>query len=326
MLMKTTDSTPAAENFKGRGPLDAFLNLLSLITLSWLWIATINVAQQIIDKFLSKPTINMYLSGGYSQTGLKFGIASMIIIAPVFFVVINILHQQYKKNSLNHKSGIHRWLTYLMILASSLVILGGLISLIYNLLNGAYTAAIMLKVLVILISAILVFTFYFFDLRRQDYKKKKKLSIIFFSVSIAAIVAIIIGGLLIVDSPQITKMKQFDQRRVEDLSSINYYILAQYANTSKLPAALEEINIKAADPETKQPYEYNTDGEKSFQLCATFSLAAEFDDNEMRLVQVDEWFNHGAGRQCFTRDVTSIINPKDGAQIREQAAPNPLYK
>lgn len=324
--MKTTDSTPAAENFKGRGPLDAFLNLLSLITLSWLWIATIQVAQQIIDKFLSKPTINMYLSGGYSQMGLKFGIASMIIIAPVFFVVINILHKQYKKNKLNHKSGIHRWLTYLMILISSLVILGGLISLIYNLLNGAYTIAIILKILVTLISSALVFTFYFFDLRRQDYKEKSKLSVIFFAISVVAVVAIIIGGLFIVDSPQVTKMKQLDQLRVEDLSSINYYLLAQYSNTSKLPASLEEINIKAVDPETKQPYEYSTDGKKSYQLCATFSLVAEFEESVAQPVQVDEWVNHDAGRQCFTRDVTSIINLKDSERLMAPAAANPLYK
>lgn len=325
--MKTNDTMPVPENFKGKGPLDAFLNLLSLITLSWLWIATIEVAHQIIDKFLSKPTINMYLSGGYSQTGLKFGIASMIIIAPVFFVIINILHKQYKKNRLNFKSGIHRWLTYLMILASSLAILGGLISLIYNLLNGAYTAAIISKILVTLVSSALVFTFYFFDLRRSDYKKRIKLSVIFFVIGVVAVVAIIIGGLFVVDSPRVTKMKQFDQQRTNDLTSINYYLLNEYVNTSKLPATLEEINIKAIDPETKQPYEYSTDGQKSYQLCATFSLAAEFEENISQPIQVDDWVSHSAGRQCFSRDVAGIVNTKGmEGQIKEMNAANPIMQ
>jgi len=315
------DSHEAAAGFKGKGPLDAFLNLLSLITLSWLWISTIEVAHQIIDKFFSKPTFATYMNSTYSQTGLKFGIASMIIIAPVFLVVINVLHRRYKENKLDHGSGIYRWLTYLMILASSLAILGSLISLIYNFLNGAYTLAIIFKILVVLVSSALVFSFYFFDLRRKEYKKRTKLSMTFFTVAVVAVIAILIGGFLIVDSPRITKMKQFDQQRTYDLSNINAYILNQYANNSKLPASLEEINIKAADPETGQPYEYMADGDKSYQLCATFSLSAEFDDSEVKPLQLDEWFNHGAGRQCFAKEVTGIINT-DQLMNRE---PIPAY-
>lgn len=327
--MKTNDISAAPESFKHKGPLDAFLNLLSLITLSWLWIATIQVAHQIIDKFLSKPSINMYLSGGYSQTGLKFGIASMIIVAPVFFVAINVLHKKYRQRELSHSSGLYRWLTYLMILVSSLAILGGLISLVYNLLNGAYTAAIILKVLVTLISSALVFSFYFFDLRRKDYQRRATLSVTFFTVAVIAVVAIIIGGLFVVDSPRVTKMKQFDQQRAYDLSTINTYILNQYVNNSRMPASLSELNVKALDPETKQAYEYTTDGKKSYQLCATFSLAAQFDDSETQPMQLDEWFSHGAGRQCFTRDVSNIINlNKDAAKLKElnipASAPSPL--
>jgi len=304
--MKTNNVAAVPENIKGKGPLDAFLNLLCLITLSWLWIATVEVAQQIIDRFLSKPSINVYLNG-FSQTGLKFGIASMIIIAPVFFAAINVLHRKYKENKLSHNSGIYRWLTYLMILVSSLTILSGLISLIYNLLNGAYTAAVISKILVTLVSAALVFSFYFFDLRRKDYAKRAKLSVSFFTIAIIAVVAILIGGFCVIDSPKVTQMKQFDEQRVSDLSSINSYILSQYANGSKLPASLDEINIKAVDPQSKQPYEYMTDGKKSYQLCATFSLSAQFDDSQLRQVQADEWFSHSAGRQCFSKDVTGVI-------------------
>jgi hypothetical protein len=103
--------------------------------------------------------------------------------------------------------------------------------------------------------------------------------------------------------------------------------LVQYSNASKLPASLEEINIKAVDPETKQPYEYLTDGAKYYQLCATFSLAAEFEEAIAQPVQVDEWFSHGAGRQCFTRDITSIMNTKDiSGKLMEPAAANPLNR
>lgn len=293
------------EKFKGKGALDAFLNLFSLITLGWMAIAIGMILFQIIDKFLSPGAVG-YLSV-YSQSSLKFGVASALIVTPIFLLIVNLLHQNYRKGTLNHDSGVYRWLTYLILLVTALNIIGRLIQLVFQLLDGDYTLASILKIVVVLLIASGIFGYYWYDLKRHDYSSRSMMSQIFFGVIVAVALASIIGSFFIIDSPNTARMKKYDQQRVNDLSGLDNLINVYYNENKKVPADLSEPRFgQFADPATSEPYGYRAIDQTTYELCADFDLAVEDERNTESYYYGygdKNWYYHDAGRQCFTSQV-----------------------
>jgi len=286
---------------KGKGALDAFLNLLQLITLGWLSFSIGSVFFNIINKYFGSIQFGSQMDLVF-QSATKTGIASSIIVLPIFLVIISVLHSEYKKDKLDHNSGIYRWLTYLMLLVSALTIIGSLVALLVNFLNGEYTANIILKILVVLLIALGIFGFYGYDLRRKSFKKKSIISMIAFALVIIIGVGAIGWGLFLVDSPKVTKMKKFDLQRAQDLDSINSLVVYGYATDKKLPDYFPRMaNYK--DPATSKPYEYKILGSDQYEICANFSLPV----SSVEYPGQPKWYMHLAGRQCFQEK----INPDD---------------
>lgn len=288
----------ADNQFKGKGAFDAFLNLLCLISLGWMSISLGAIFFQIINKFFAVAIS----SGSFSQSSLKFSIASAIIITPVFLVAAGWLHRNYKTGNLNSQSGIRRWLTYLMLLVSALTVIGRLVYQLFRFLDGDYTAAVILRTVTILIIAGGIFGYYFYDLLRKEYAQKSLVSILAVILAIAVASAGVIGGFFIIDSPAKARALQFDVQRENDLSnlenSINYY----YQQNGLLPAdlSLPQFSGFDADPETKIPYDYKVLSAEQYELCAVFALPAASDRSNY-LSGVYDIHAHGAGRQCFSR-------------------------
>lgn len=292
---------------KGKGALDAFLNLFVLISLGWLSIAIGQILFNVINKVFKTTE---YMGYGYDisiQSGLKIGIASTVILLPVFLVVIAVLHRQYKKEALSFASGIHKWLTYLMLLVSALVIIGSLVTLIMNFLNGEYTINIVLKIVVVLVMALLIFGYYFYDLRRKNYSKKSAISIVAFILILVIGIGSLVGAFFLIDSPKVSKLKKFDMTRTSDLSNMNSTIMTSYMDNTKLPDPSDPILANYKDPETQNPYEYRILGDKQYELCANFSVVVSSNEQGPG---ADAWFNHLAGRQCFKKTISDANNPQ----------------
>ena len=297
------------DQYKGRGALDAFLNLFCLITLAWTSIAAGLILFQIIDKFLSPE--KLYYYNQFSQVGLKIGIASALIVTPIFLLVINFLHRHYKNGILSHQSGVYRWLTYLVLLAAALNIIGRLIQLIFQFLDGSYTLASVLKILVVLLIASGIFGYYWYDLKRTDYSQPSQVSKIFFAAVAVIIIASVVGGFFLIDSPQITRMKKRDQERVMHLNNIRSIIASDYINTKNLPTDLSAPKFSGnIDPQTNQLYEYLVIDATKYELCAIFELPAE-DPTKMGYTSSyplggENWDYHQEGRQCFEQTVSGL--------------------
>ncbi|MAF14341.1 MAG: hypothetical protein CMI53_05650 [Parcubacteria group bacterium] len=295
--------------FKGKGALDAFLNLFSLITLTWTSIAIGIILFQIIDKFLSAGTV--FALSRYSQQGLKFGVASALIVTPIFLFIVTTLHKNYKKGSLNPQSGVYRWLTYLILLVTALNIIGRLIQLVFKLLDGDYTLASILKISVVLAIAGGIFGYYWYDLKRNNYSKRSQTSQIFFGIIVIVTVVSIIASFFIIDSPKVTNMKKFDQQRVNDLYNLDNMINSYYRETRKIPEDLSDSRFsQVTDPKTDEPYSYTVVSEEEFEICATFELAVVDDDDEdYKRYGGKDWDFHQAGHQCFTSFVFDSDKP-----------------
>ena len=295
-------------DFKGSSALDAFLNLLSLITLGWMSIALGITLFQIIDKFFSSSQISNL--SYFSQSGLKFGLASLIIITPIFLAIISILHRNYKRGVLNPQGAIYRWLTYLVLLVAALNIIGRLIQLVFQLLDGDYTLALILKILVVLIIAGCIFGFYAFDLRRTDYQNQSIVSQLFFGAIILVVLTSIIGGFFIIDSPVVTRMKKQDQKRVTDLYNLDSLLTSEYNNSDVLPNDLSAQKFQdIKDPISGQPYEYKKINDDHYELCAVFEPETEDNNDPYRSFSGGrDWEFHNVGRECYQINVKNYDN------------------
>lgn len=312
-----TQNTQTPDEFRGKGALDAFMNLLSLVTVGWTAISFGGVIFQIINKYFGAGRY-AYSYEGYYSGPLKFHIASLIIVTPAFLILMGLLHKNYKEKKLNSQSGIHRWLTYLMLFIAFCNILGGLIALIYKFLDGEFFSAFILKSLTVLIIALGVFGYYWYDLKRQNYDSKSQISLISSIVVGILVLASVIGGFLLIGSPRQSRLYNFDQQRINDLSNLRWQIQDYYTTNKKLPDSLASAPQlqQVKDPETNAAYEYRVVSQKGFELCALFSLDASIDMNNRDYYKGSEaWYYHKAGRQCYkleVQDQQDVIKPIPG--------------
>ena len=134
-------------------------------------------------------------------------------------------------------------------------------------------------------------------------------------------------------SPMSQRALRLDQRRVEDLQSIQWQVISFWQQKERLPKTLDELSNPISsymipmDPEGRA-YDYTMDGDKTFELCATFSkpMPEGWVENGgygfgggMRDIAVssmpypapaggDSW-DHEAGRTCFQRTIDPELYP-----------------
>ena len=73
-----------------------------------------------------------------------------------------------QRNAEKKSSKIRKWLTYITLFITAGVIIGDLITLIFNLLGGELTLRFILKVLTVLLIAGIIFGYYLWDLKKEE--------------------------------------------------------------------------------------------------------------------------------------------------------------
>jgi hypothetical protein len=210
-----------------------------------------------------------------------------------------------------------KWLIGFTLFLAAIVIAGDLVSLIYFFLSGELTARFLLKVFAVLVIALVVFLYEGWNFRMETVPSAHPQMKLFVRGVVGASALAVLAGFFIVGSPFAERERQFDDRRVSDLSSIQWGIVNEWQAKEVVPSSLEELRdpisgfVIPLDPETGESYEYRRTGDRSFELCATFNLPS--DDQEMREKPVpaypypsdglQENWSHGEGRTCFPRTI-----------------------
>ena len=125
---------------------------------------------------------------------------------------------------------------------------------------------------------------------------------------IVAVIAAVVAGLVFLGSRTEERLRQMDQKRVDDLRNIASAIDLYWTRQQRLPASLEDLSqqpglsLKIRDPATEQLYEYQAHAAGSYELCATF----ERDSAERSLAHGSDFWSHGAGRQCFQLEAREV--------------------
>lgn len=300
-------------------PRDVVLYLLSTITMAISAISLGTILFQIINIYL--PDVLNYQPASSFYDAIRYAIASLVVVFPVYVWVMRFLNKDLKISPEKKELKIRKWLLYLTLFASALVIIGDLIALIYNFLQGELTIRFALKILTILLISVAVFVYYRKILRPDEESGKSFAIFILPKIVITVVFASIIAGIIIAGLPQDQRLVRLDEKRISDLSMIDSQIDNYYSNNRKLPNSLlqleTELNINLqTDPVTKTTYEYIKESDLTFQLCAVFQTSSQGTLAENTSIPISQFYtqlqNHAQGRQCFERTINPANYPSKG--------------
>ncbi len=298
-------------------PKDIFLHLFNIVTFYMSVVSYIALLMQYINVTFPDP-LNYYLA---STLNSIFWSTSIIAIAfPAYIVTSWLMEKDFAKHPAKRDLAVRKWLIYVTLFAAAVTILGDLIALLYNFLNGELTLPFFLKIIVVLAVATGVFGYYFWDLRQHTKNAAALRKQIARAIS-ALIILTIAAGFLIAGTPATQRARRLDEQRVNDLQIIQGQALDYWMRKAELPATASDLNNPLngftfpRDPDTGLPYEYRPIDQLSFELCANFQT----DGSDMPytiakpvaprplypadgIIPQQQWA-HGKGRTCFTRTI-----------------------
>ncbi len=298
-------------------PKDIFLHLLAIIALYSSATAFLILVFQYINVLIPDPLQNGYYALQSYFGRIRWSIASLIVIFPVYIWAGYYLDKIYSIEPGKRNLKIRKWLLNFTIFAAALIIIGDLVTLIYNFLGGDITAMFIFKVAAVFLVAASIFFYYFWELKGWA-KIPESVKKIFVYAIIAVAAAAVIVGFFTVGSPQKERLRRFDDQRISDLQVIQGQIIYYWQNKEKLPAVLDDLKdpisgfTPAKDPQTGAGYVYEVKGGLKFALCANFNLSSlESGKPSIELPTYppqyrsfgDSNWNHGTGYVCFDRTI-----------------------
>lgn len=294
---------------KKAGPKDVLSHLFGIVLL---YISTISFGTLVfqIINILLPDQIN-YLSAQNLREGVRLPVAILTLAFPAYLIIMSWLQRDLVRNPEKREIKTRKWLIYITLFVTALVILVDLITLIWRFLGGELPLPFVLKVITVLVLALIVF-FYHLWILRNDGPALKDPKMKWFVYAIIVLgLGIIISGYYFAGAPKTERMRKLDEQRISDLQSVQYQIQYYWQAKQKLPTGLGELKndiggfVLPVDPESEGAYEYQLTGEKTFQLCAEFKTSNQ-EDVSMRY---DQLWLHDAERTCFSRTIDPDLYP-----------------
>ena len=250
---------------------------------------------------------------------LRWGVAMLLIAFPGYLFLARRSYRAARRDPERRKSKVRKWLTYLTLFLAASTLIGDLITLVYNLLEGELTTRFMLKVLTVGAIAGSVFGYYLWDLKQDDREPSEvpaRHPALRASAAAAslAVAASLVAGFWVAGSPSRARIVRLDDERERQLVEISNTIDRYWSQFNQLPESLGTLDATRSygvssirDPASDLPYEYLQTGERSYNLCASFDAPSEPDDEtrrwRSRYGDASAFWEHGAGKKCFEVEV-----------------------
>ena len=299
---------------------DFFLHIGSMIALYTTAVNLGSLLFTVINKAYPQINSGSVFGYGYSSYSISFPVASIVIMFPVFLLLMWLLEKSYNADPEKKYLGLKKWLTYITLFFSGLVIAGDLITLLYYFIDGQeLTTGFILKVLVVLAISVGVFIYFITDVRdRLTHSSRLTWRI----GSCVVVVGAIILGFSIIGSPYNQRLSKYDEQKVTDLQNIDNSVTSFYSTKGTLPKNIDELvngnyYVTQVDSQNQKPYEYTKTSATTYNLCAEFNKAspdAPAPNVFMRPIGYQSWI-HPAGHYCFEQ----TINPNTYLK------PSPVY-
>ncbi|MEO1726518.1 MAG: DUF5671 domain-containing protein [Bacteroidota bacterium] len=248
----------------------------------------------------------------YRADGIRWAIAAILVAFPTFLFMARFIGRSLEREPEKRASRVRKWLTYLTLFVTVCILVGDLMSLLYNLLSGDLTLRFLLKVVVVGVIAGGILVFYLLDLRRDDAPLEQQRSVWSRRIGMGlsgVIAAGIVAGFFVIGSPTTARGVQLDDQRIDDLRFVESSLATYWARERTLPADLTEVTAieyrsddVLLDPETGVAYDYEVRSDSTYTLCATFDAPRP----EQRYTPPStEIVPEGTGRQCFNLNASN---------------------
>lgn len=314
-----------------------FVSLGTLVTLIASVTSFLNLVFASLNKRFPDALNATYQYGynTYSFDGMRTALATLIIVFPAFLILSSIWTRMVKKGLGSTDAVIKKWMLYLVIFLASVVVIVDLVTLVRYFVSGEITTRFIWKVLVTLAVAALAGFYYVKELDAVGRRVRVLSALV---ASVFVLVAVI-ASFAVMGSPTAQRKLRLDDRRVQDLQSIQYQVINYWQQKEKLPTVLKDLSTPISsyalpvDPEFEKgyTYEYRATGKLSFELCATFALPMpegwqEYSRGVMPVSSsgyaedgvsvsapypggVNDSWDHETGRTCYSRTIDTDIYP-----------------
>jgi len=318
-----------------------FLCLGVLVTLITSVVSFLNLVFETLNKRFPDVLNSSYQYGysTYEYEGIRMALSTLIIFFPIYLVVSYFWKKFYDRGVGDIDTLIRKWVMYVILFLSSLIVVVDLVTLVRYFISGEITSRFIYKALTVLAVAGLVGFYYVFLLK----DRQSKANMIFGIVGVVLVVAAISWSFAILGSPMKQRLLRLDDRRVSDLQNIQYQVINYWQQKEKLPADLKELANPLSgyslpvEPEFEKgkTYEYAIKGPLTFELCATFSLPMPkgwreysggggvipmpgvYYEKDMAVSYpypypgygANESWDHQEGRTCFERTIDKDLYP-----------------
>ena len=145
-----------------------------LVLFSTLYVSAFNLGAllfQFIERAFPDPSLDPAFVVEASRQAILFSISSLVVAFPVFVFVSWTNDRTVRQDPRRRLSKVRRWLTYLTLFVAAGILIGDVISLVYNLLDGELTARFVLKVVTVGAITGSVFGYFFRDIRNEEDAK-----------------------------------------------------------------------------------------------------------------------------------------------------------
>ena len=297
---------PQSADFKNENAAFYFFTyLVMFLSLAFLATGVGAILFQLINKYIDDPLASNY-SAFSSSEPIKYGIASVLIAGPLFFFLASLINKHLFQGKISENSKVRRWLTYIILFFAAATIIGDLISLVFNLLDGDIVLRFILKVATVLAIAGAIFGYYFWDMRHVGMTGQKFMgNKAWAAATIVLSTIVFISAFFVVDSPATARDKKFDEELVNYMNSAQYDIESYYRDHSQLPARIEDVDISNYGPNMESSVSYQKTGDAQYKLCGSFKRSNLLDEENdgVRLYEPGRDWKHDRGIYCFPRTV-----------------------
>ncbi len=268
------------------------------------------------------------------QSGISYEMASLIVMFPLFFALMYVIHRDIIRDNTRRDVWVRRWALMLTLFLAGLTAAIDLIVLITTFLSGeALTAAFLLKIALVFLVAAGVFMHFIADFWGFWEQYPERAHGVGYGTTLLVVLTIV-AGFFIVGTPQQARQHRFDSQKINDLQTIQSQVVSYYQAKQKLPTSLGDLNnslsyeVIPTDPQSGEDYGYRvTTPPYSFEVCATFNSSGS--SNQYNTVVArpttpvsthtaggfDNW-QHEAGQTCFERTIDPELYPPTNAPVK----------
>ncbi len=266
---------------------EAFLYIVYFSLLGMIAGNTGGLAFAWIDHQFADRLSSYSYGGSFAATGLRWSVASLLVGHPIFVVLGWRLAATKRKDPERRRSRVHAWLTYVTLIFAAGALIGDLVAVVFQFLNGELQARFLSKAAVVGIISAAVLWNYSRDVERHSAK-------IDVAGRVLAIIATLVVGALVawaftvVRSPQAARQQASDEVRLAALIDVTRLVDCHYTYAGALPVNLEAMSIYLSeragrspvadgcsatvptDPITGENYAYRIIEVNAYEICARF--------------------------------------------------------